>query len=310
MHTIEKPLFRLAHISDLHFSNLSWNPCQFFSKRWLGNLNLLLARRHTFDPESLTTLFPVFHEREVDAVLITGDLTSTSHEQEFLQAKQFIENLQNEKFNVFTLPGNHDHYTQSAYQHKLFYQFFNATYAPPSDPVSALSLKENGMTAAYFGHGWWLFALDTALATSLFSSNGYFSSELEKTLETALQELPEDHHVILMNHFPLFANESQRKSLFRKEALKRILERFPKIKLFLHGHTHRHCIADLQSSNLPIVLDSGSAAQKNAGTWNLIDIYKDGCSVEVFKNIRNDGYTSWEPVLKSNFKWRCDATLV
>jgi 3',5'-cyclic AMP phosphodiesterase CpdA len=303
MHLTDTSFFRLAHISDLHFSKMTWNPSQFFSKRWLGNANLLLSRNKAFDAESLTTLFPIFHERKVDAVLITGDLTSTSHEEEFLLAQQFIESLQREKFKVFTLPGNHDQYTRSAYKHKLFYQFFNAAYAPPTDPVSSLSLKDDGMTAAYFGHNWWLLALDTALATSLLSSNGYFSAELELKLEKALQELPDNHNVILINHFPVFSNESQRKSLIRKEALKKLLERFPKIKLYLHGHTHRHSIADLRGSNLPIFLDSGSTAQIKGGTWNLIDVGPTGCEVEVFKNTFRDDYTSWEPVLKSQFKW-------
>ncbi len=303
MQTAEKPLFRFAHISDLHFYNLSWNPSQFFSKRWLGNLNLSLVRKHTFYPEGLTSLIPVFQEKRIDAVLITGDLTSTSHEKEFQLAKQFIDQLQSEKFKVFTLPGNHDHYTKNAYKNKLFYKYFDTHYTSSSDPVSSLSLKDDGIAASPMGHGWWLFALDTALATSLLSSNGYFSSELQQKLETALNDLPQDHNVILLNHFPLFANESPRKSLIRREALQNILERFPKIKLFLHGHTHRHCIADLRASHLPLILDSGSTAQKNGATWNLIDIYPQGCEVEVFTNNRQNGHVSWKPLSKSTFKW-------
>jgi 3',5'-cyclic AMP phosphodiesterase CpdA len=122
---------------------------------------------------------------------------------------------------------------------------------------------------------------------------------LEQKLEKALQQIPSDHQIILLNHFPLFSIESSRKSLIRKEALKKLLERFPNVKLFLHGHTHRHSIADLRSSNLPIILDSGSAAQKNNGTWNLIDIHPQGCEVEVFKN----GDQSWQPISKTQFKW-------
>ncbi len=303
MQQTEKPLFRLAHISDLHFSRLTWNPSQFLSKRWLGNLNLLLARRHTFDPDGLTTLFPIFHEKKVDAVLITGDLTSTSHKEEFLQAQEFVQNLRKEKFQVFTLPGNHDHYTQGAFREKRFYQFFDATYPSAESPLGPLSLKDDQLTATFLGHKWWLVALDTALATSLLSSNGYFSFDLEQKLERALKQIPDDHNVILINHFPLFCNESQRKSLLRREALQKLLERFPRIRLFLHGHTHRQCIADLRASNLPILLDSGSAAQKKGGTWNLIDITPQGCSVEVFKNTNGEGFTSWEPILKSNFAW-------
>jgi 3',5'-cyclic AMP phosphodiesterase CpdA len=159
------------------------------------------------------------------------------------------------------------------------------------------------LTAAYFGHEWWLIALDTAIATSLISSNGYFSFELEQKLEKALKEIPANHHVILINHFPIFSNESARKSLIRKEALKKLIEKFPKIKLFLHGHTHRHCIADLRSSHLPIFLDSGSTVQKEGGTWNLIDITATGCDVEVFKNTNADRDAFWQPILKSNFNW-------
>lgn len=303
MHIKDKPLFRFAHISDLHFSKLSLNPLQFCSKRWLGNLNFLLNRKEAIQPKNLTTLFPVFHENKVDAVLITGDLTSTSHEEEFILAQQFIESLEFEKFKVFALPGNHDQYTKKAYKTQLFYQFFKSTYSPTTDPLTSLCLREDKISAAYFGHGWWLLALDTAIATSLVSSNGYFSPDLEQKLEKALQEIPPDHHVILINHFPVFSNESSRKSLIRREALKKLIERFPKIKLFLHGHTHRHCIADLRSSHLPIFLDSGSTAQKEGGTWNLIDITEAGCEVEVFKNTNSERPVPWEPVLKSTFKW-------
>lgn len=300
----EKPLFRLAHISDLHFSKLTWNPSQFFSKRWLGNLNLLLKRKHTFDPDHLTTLLPFFHERKVDTILITGDLTSTSHEAEFILAKQFIDSLRQENFKVFTLPGNHDHYTHAAYQQKLFYQFFNASYSSPVDTTSSsLSLKENGLTSVYLGDRWWLIGLDTAIATSLLSSNGYFSEALELKLEKQLAEIPSDHFVILMNHFPLFSNESSRKSLIRKDALKNLLERFPQVKLYLHGHTHRHTIADLRNSHLPIMLDSGSTAQKQGATWNFLEISQHGCEIEVFKKQNHGSTLPWQTVLKSSFKW-------
>lgn len=298
------PLFRLAHISDLHFTQPTWNPLQFFSKRWLGNLNYLLNRKEAIRPENLTTLFPVFQEHKIDAVLITGDLTSTSHDSEFALAKQFVDSLEHEKFKVFTLPGNHDQYTKKAFRKQLFYDYFAPTFCPPSDPLTALSLRDDKMTGAHLGHGWWLLALDTAIATSLVSSNGYFSPELEKKLEDVLKEIPVDNHVILLNHFPIFSNESQRKSLLRREALKAILERFPQVKLFLHGHTHRNCIADLRSSGLPIFLDSGSTAQKEGGTWNLIEIHSSGCDIEVFKNKGGSGYASeWGPISKTSFRW-------
>jgi 3',5'-cyclic AMP phosphodiesterase CpdA len=299
----EKPLLRLAHLSDLHFWKLVWSPSQFFSKRWIGNVNLLFKRKHTFAPDSLTTLIPLFREHKIDAVLITGDLSSTSHPEEFALAKQFISELEQQQLKVFVLPGNHDQYTKSAYQKKIFYQFFNPCYSTAQDPLSALNLAKDGLATAYFGNGWWLIGLDTAVATPLLSSQGHFSPELEQKLEVALKEIPYDHHVILINHFPLFSNESFRKTLIRKEALRKLIERFPKVKLYLHGHTHRHTLADLRSSHLPIILDSGSASQKQGGTWNLIDITKQGCEIEVFKNLSKTHSPEWHPVLRSGFKW-------
>ncbi len=298
-----KRLFRLAHLSDLHFSKLTWSPSQFFSKRWLGNLNLLLARKHAFDQEGLLDLLPILRQQNVDAILITGDLSSTSLKEEFLLARQFIQQLQDQKFKVFTLPGNHDHYTQSAYANKLFYEFFDSTYSSSEKTPPFFNLKEDKITVASLGHNWWLVALDTALATSILSSNGHFSASLEKKLKKTLEELPKNDSVILMNHFPLFANESKRKRLIGREALQEILKSFPQVKLYLHGHSHRHCIADLRASHLPIILDSGSTAQKHAGTWNLIDINSDGCTIEVFKNTRNNRRPFWQSVGQSQFTW-------
>jgi len=295
----EKPLFRFAHISDLHFSKVTWSPTQFFSKRWIGNCNLLLSRKHNFSPERLTNLFPLFHELKIDTVLITGDLSSTSRKEEFTQALEFIEGLKQENFKVFTLPGNHDHYTKEAYRSKLFYQFFDESYAPSS----AYSLKKDKFTLTPLGHNWWLLALDTALATSLLSSSGLFPADLEANLEKALKEIPADQRILMMNHFPLFSNDSASKELVRAEALQKLIEKFPQIKLYLHGHSHRHCIADLRNSGLPILLDSGSTGKKERATWNLIEITPKGCSVEVFKNQDNPNEMPWQPVLKTHFQW-------
>ena len=300
MQTPHKPLFRFAHISDLHFSKLQWSPSQFFSKRWLGNLNVCCVRKAMYDPEGLTTLFPLFHEHKVDTVLITGDLSSTSHPDEFALAKQFIEGLREEKFQIFTLPGNHDHYTKAAYRDKVFYDFFPSRY----EEKAKFTLKNEGITTTSLGNHWWLCALDTALATSLISSQGFFSSELEARLESTLKKIPEGDRVILLNHFPFFSNESSRKELLRKEALRALLERFsPIVKLFLHGHTHRHCIADLRNSSLPIILDSGSTSSKKEGSWNLVEISSQGCSVEAFKNSTEEGCSSWKSFSKSFFHW-------
>ncbi|MBS0620049.1 MAG: metallophosphoesterase [Verrucomicrobia bacterium] len=284
--------FRFAHISDLHFFKGNWSPSQFLTKRWLGNCNYLFSRRHQFIPEKLEELIPLFEEKQVDGVLITGDLSTTSLPGEFAKAKTFVDALEKRFKHVYTIPGNHDQYTKSAYKNHLFYDYFKTNWGGSS------CLKRDGLTLTEIGNNWWICALDTAVATSLLFSTGYFSPELEKRLSDALSSLPPDAQVILLNHFPLFSNESARKKLVRKEALRKLLEKHPSIKLYLHGHSHRHCIADLRKSQLPILLDSGSTAQKQGATWNLIDITPEGCSVQVYKNT-----AGWQPISQSTFTW-------
>ncbi len=260
---------KLAHISDLHFAKASWSPLQFFSKRWLGNFNLLFSRKGDFLPERLESLPDLFRSLGVTHVMICGDVSTTSKKEEFAKAAKFVEKLQG--MEVFTIPGNHDHYTKSAWKKKVFYDYF-----------SEFNLREHGLTAKSINDDWWVVALDTALATTWISSRGKFSKELEERLEKLLSSMPAHRKIILINHFPFFLNDSPRKALIRGKELEALLKRFPQIKFYLHGHTHRHCIADLRAKGLPIVLDSGSTPHRILGSWNLIEITPKGCTIDVF----------------------------
>ena len=179
-----KPLFRFAHISDLHFSRLLLSPAQFFSKPWVGNLNLLINRKKKFSSSHLYTLIPLFQELKVDAVLVTGDLTTTSHDKEFEMAKKYVDAFAKVGIRVFLVPGNHDHYTRRAYRNREFYRYFDTVFRSMDDPLSFFSLKEDKIATTHLGNGWWLFAIDSAEATSLFSAYGVFSPMLEKKSRT------------------------------------------------------------------------------------------------------------------------------
>lgn len=296
-----KHLFRFAHISDLHFSQLFLGPGQFFSKRWIGNLNLLLNRKKQFDHEALYALIPLFQELKVDGVVLTGDLTTTSHQEEFNLAKKYIDALTAAGLKVFLIPGNHDHYTRKAYRTLEFYRHFGTVHRP-EDPLSFFKLQEDKVCATHLGKEWWLLSLDCTLATPLLSSHGVFSEHVQKNLEHALSFVASDQKIIMINHFPFFDTD-HKKTLDRSDELRSILRRFPQIKLYLHGHTHRHIIADLRPSQLPLVIDSGSTAQKKQGSWNLIDITEDGCDISVYKKTASDRPQSWEMQSQVNFLW-------
>ncbi|HAZ15721.1 MAG: hypothetical protein A2Y28_05490 [Chlamydiae bacterium GWC2_50_10] len=273
---------RIAHLSDLHFSKISKSPLQLFSKRWVGNLNLLLFRKREGAAKLLDSLCQLLFHLKVELVLITGDLTSTSHRSEFQLATLFVKQLHALGMEVVSLPGNHDHYTKRAYRQRRFYDFFPGHFMHEGHPFSSVNLKTHAVGVKSLGNHWWLVALDTALATSLISSRGYFSKEIEDHLRDVLIKIPKKDNVLLANHFPFFQNDHPRKKLVRGEALKSLLEEFPCVKLYLHGHTHRRCLADLRANGLPLILDCGSTGMGGRVCWNLIDLEEGLIRIEHF----------------------------
>jgi len=174
----EKPrnCLRIAHISDLHFARVCFNPLQFLSKRWVGNFNSLLTRKNAFLPEKLFYLPDLFKKIQVDHIIISGDLTTTSLHKEFKAAKELVDALSKTGIPLYVIPGNHDHYTKSAYKKRIFYDYFPSSF----DEKCPFNLKDDGLTLKPLGNNWSLIALDTTLATPLFSSYGYFSKRARK----------------------------------------------------------------------------------------------------------------------------------
>jgi 3',5'-cyclic AMP phosphodiesterase CpdA len=265
-------MLRLAHISDLHKVKITWNPWRLFSKRFFGNLNYLLHRKKVLVKEPLEALIPFLSRLSIDQILLGGDFTTTALTEEFEEAKEWVNRL---PFSWIAIPGNHDCYTRRSYKTKRFYYYFGQkTLATPS-------LEKHGVQAHALNDLYWLVCLDTAKATSLSSSRGLFSKEHEAALVSLLKTLPKEAFILVLNHYPFFANDVKKRTLERGAALEEILRGDPRIKAYLQGHSHRHTIADLQVSGLPLILDSGSAADGRRGTWNLLTFEKEGVQIDV-----------------------------
>ncbi len=285
---------RVAHISDLHFGKVTLSPLQFFSKRWIGNLNLALARKRSLAPEKLDSLLTLLQGLRVDLVVVTGDLSTTSLKDEFLKAKEFLSRLENAGIKTVIIPGNHDHYTQRAWKQRRFYDFF------PSHENRGLDLRTDGIAVIELNTTWTMVALDTALATALTSSRGLFSPDHEKKLFDALSAIPKSKNIMIINHFPLFQHERSSKILERAPALQETLKNFSNIRFYLHGHTHNHCIADLRANGLPIILDSGSTADQQRGSWNLIDLLPYSAELQAY----HGKLGNWQPFRKVAWSFR------
>ena len=267
---------RIAQISDFHITRMTWNPLRLVSKRLLGVLNFLFTRKGNFSEELLKPLPALFSELKVDLILLGGDFTTTSLHEEFRAAAGFVKRF---KEPWIAIPGNHDVYTFASSFRKDFYRYFANKKKTISHPIDLFTLKSQGVEAHKIGPNWWTVALDTCRATNPYSSQGHLPPKQLRYLEEVLNLIPEADSILLFNHYPFFQNDAERRNLQGGPELEALLKKEPRIRLYLHGHTHRYTIADLQPSALPLILDSGSAAQRKQASWNLLDITDTDCTV-------------------------------
>jgi len=270
---------RLVHLSDPHFSHITFNPSQFLNKRWIGNLNLIFFRRHVYQTEHLPHLPELFESLDVEHVCVTGDFSSLSLDSEFAAGQAFVKSFPQP---VHYLPGNHDCYTKKVEVTKRFYDFF------PSE-----DLKNKRVEKKPLGKGWWWVGLDCTCATPPFYALGVFYPEMEGELERVLNEIPQGDRVVVGNHYPLYPTNRSMHDLQRATELQEILKRYPQVKLYLHGHDHKYYIKDKRDEGLPLVFNSGSAAHKPDGTFYLFDLHEEECLVERFLFRKEKEKFSW-----------------
>lgn len=274
---------RIAHLSDPHFSRFTLNPSQFISKRWMGNFNFQLFRKKVYQTSHLWHLPQLLASLKVDAVFITGDFSSTSLDVEFEEGKKFLQAFQEQGLLTYVLPGNHDSYTGCSARDRRFYDFFGSTELR-TQRVECISLKNKG---------WWYVGIDCAVATPLFCAYGVFSEETERRLVEVLSAIPITDRVIFCNHFPLFPAGHPLHDLKRGNALQNVLQRFPQVILYLHGHDHKYYIVDRQVEGFPLTLNSGSCAYRPNGNFFIVDLFEKECLVQQFLFAQNSDEPAW-----------------
>jgi 3',5'-cyclic AMP phosphodiesterase CpdA len=276
---------RIAHLSDVHFGKICRDLSQFLSKRWIGNLNLILSRQHTYETKHLWRLPNLFHSLEVDYVFITGDLSSTSSDVEFSEGKRFVYAFKEKELPTFFVPGNHDCYIKSVEKYKRFYSFFNSE-----------DLKEKRVECISLKKGWWYLGLDCAVASPPFCSYGYFLKKTEQYLREALGKIPQEDSVIIGNHFPLFSTGRPFHDLKKAKDLQEVVNSFRQVKLYLHGHDHGHAVTDRQDEGFPLVLNSGSCSLRSSGSFYLVDLFERECLVQrqIFQKKKDGWITDWQ----------------
>ncbi|MGR3973331.1 MAG: metallophosphoesterase [Candidatus Rhabdochlamydia sp.] len=275
--------FRIAHLSDLHFADGKMKMSHLSCKTVLGKLNFYLNRNRKIHYPKLQPLPELLASLQVNGVIITGDVSTTSSEEEFQRAKIYINQLTSLGISVYCIPGNHDCYTKQAHQDALFYKFFDASW----DPQFPYSLQLDGVTLKKLCPKWWILGLDTAEPTSLFQSTGRVRPETLRTLNTLFTHIPSQDHMIMINHFPFLQEGSGHRQLIHRESLLQLFYQHPQIQLYCHGHTHHRLLTDLREDHLPIVLDAGSITQKDQGGWSLIDLLPHSLQIQHYDWVSN-----------------------
>lgn len=258
--------FKLAHVSDIHFFHPHKSPMQFLDGRFYGNFNYLLARRRRFDQTQIFEIVERLKKEEVEAILITGDLTCTATDKEFSKAASLIKHLKREGFSVYLFPGNHDVYTKKTFEKQTFYTHLENLIDFVGD--YSFNLVNHRVASYKLPHNVNLVLLDLTKYNTFIYANGHFTSEIEEHLKSLLKEIDPKSSIILASHFPYDNFKVPKAHLINGNRLEALIKSDPRIKLYLHGHRHTPRI---ESNETHLLVDSGSVSLKNVSSHSLIE---------------------------------------
>ena len=220
---------RIALIGDIHLFQTQVHPTRLFGKRLMGHTNLMLNRRFRFNHRVLEPLIDRAAALKPDMVLLSGDVTTTSLEDEFHDVARYLEPL-NREVPCVIVPGNHDKYTfRSARKQRM-------------------GSHMGGMLPKVFPHihrlspNWQLLGLDSA-EPQLFWSRGALGHEQMQATEAFIRSLSRDDAVVVLCHYPAKTPagvpHSWGHALAEAKPLHDMMTASPARFVFVHGHVHK-----------------------------------------------------------------------
>ncbi|SPN74007.1 3',5'-cyclic adenosine monophosphate phosphodiesterase CpdA,cyclic 3',5'-adenosine monophosphate phosphodiesterase,Calcineurin-like phosphoesterase [Chlamydia serpentis] len=252
---------RLIHISDVHFHVLPLNPLDCLNKRLKGLLRKVFGLVQ-FQATTISQRLPqVIKSLEANSVCITGDVSLTAMDAEFLLAKHFVDILAKHS-STYLLPGNHDVYTSKSLAKQTFYKYF------PNQKLQHDKVSFHKLTDC-----WWLILLDCSCLNGWFSANGAVQLTQISAIETFLLSLSSEENVVIANHYPLLSSRHSYHDLINNTLLKNVLNKYNKVRLYLHGHEHQATIYSCADASPSCILNSGSISLPTNGRFHIIDLY-------------------------------------
>jgi len=243
-------MVRLALIGDIHLYSLSIRPRQLFSKRLLGHTNLWLNRRHRFNHRVLGRVMKKVEAIEPAMALFSGDVTTTSLENEFHDVNEYIRPLA-DRLPVLVVPGNHDRYTFRSSRKRRMETIMDAVMPGSFPHVRQLTDR------------WHLMGLDSAVP-QVFLSRGALGKAQLSAVERELSRFTADDGLIVLCHYPVALPAGLPRSwthdLAEANELRKLLTACPATVVFMHGHVHKPWYArPNEQDGLPFVcINAGS----------------------------------------------------
>lgn len=220
---------RLVLIGDIHTFTLKVHPRRLLSRRIMGQSNLWLNRRFRFNHRTLDLIIQRVREVRPDMILFSGDVTTTSLEDEFLDVERFLRPLADE-FRTVLVPGNHDRYTFKAARSRRIERLLKGII--PDEFPHLEELTPN----------WRLLALDSATPGFMLSRGALGPTQMQG-VEQAVAGLTGDHGLVVLCHYPVTlpagVPSSWAHNLAEERRLRGLLAECPARVVFLHGHVHR-----------------------------------------------------------------------
>ncbi len=221
---------KVLHVADLHFWSIIRNPFRLLNKRFLGNINVALRRRHEFPLEQAEPFADHLAETGIAQAILTGDFTSTSTPEEFAMARTFVDGLAHRGLSVTLMPGNHDVYTFEADRRRAFEHCFD-DYLP-----------EGGYPAKRTLTGGTDLLVVPTVCANWVSSRGLVSDEAITTVAGLLKE--GSGPVIVAAHYPVMRrtygyHTKSSRALRNADALRQVLGDSDRPILYVAGHVHR-----------------------------------------------------------------------
>lgn len=270
---------RLALVGDIHAYRLWVAPWRLWGKRFLGQMNLWLNRRHRFDLSLLKPTLVKACAIKPELMLFTGDLTTSSLEDEFGDVLKLMQETTGDVPKLI-LPGNHDRYTREAARNRTI-ETLVTRHLPGALPARFPHYQS-------LIHGWHLLALDAAIPRNM-DACGLLGHEQLKLSRELIAPLTSQDGLLVMCHFPIIQPPelADRLShrLLDRQTLREMLAGCPARTLFLHGHVHQTWTYRPSEPDLRLLLDvnAGSPTRISArtpygqGFWQ-IDLPDDPCA--------------------------------